>query len=140
MCFYISWMQLMFPKDHIFRLYYVLVAWGLSTHEFQEQNRKFITTCIIYIQLHTQKSINKHKIKSHQAQKSRHLMLLVSNYTYKFKQEMCLLETPCPLLRRFEAKSLTLKDDLDLSPLKMCRSMRYTCMPSMKLLSSILQK
>jgi hypothetical protein len=130
----------MFPKDHIFRLYYVLVAWGLSTHEFQEQNRKFITTCIIYIQLHTQKSINKHKIKSHQAQKSRNLMLLVSNYTYKFKQEMCLLETPCPLLRRFEAKSLTLKDDLDLSPLKMCRSMRYTCMPSMKLLSSILQK
>ena len=37
---------------------------------------------------------------------------------------------------------LTLKDDLDLdlSPLKMCSSMRYTCMPNMKLLSSILQK
>ncbi len=29
---------------------------------------------------------------------------------------------------------LTLKDDLDLSPLKMCSSMRYTCMPNMKLL------
>ena len=35
---------------------------------------------------------------------------------------------------------LTLKDDLDLSPLKMCRAMRYTCMPNIKLLSSILQK
>ena len=35
---------------------------------------------------------------------------------------------------------LTLKDDLDLSPLKMCSSMRYTCMPNIKLLSSILQK
>jgi len=36
---------------------------------------------------------------------------------------------------------LTLKDDfdLDLSPLKMCSSMRYTCMPNIKLLSSILQ-
>jgi hypothetical protein len=32
---------------------------------------------------------------------------------------------------------LTLKDDLDLSPLKMCSFMRYTCMPNMKLLSSI---
>ncbi len=35
---------------------------------------------------------------------------------------------------------LTLKDDLDLSPLKMCSSMRYTCIPNIKLLSSILQK
>ena len=37
---------------------------------------------------------------------------------------------------------LTLKDDLDLDlpPLKMCSSMRYTCMPNIKLLSSILQK
>ena len=36
---------------------------------------------------------------------------------------------------------LTLKDlDLDLLPLKMCSSMRYTCMPNIKLLSSILQK
>jgi hypothetical protein len=34
---------------------------------------------------------------------------------------------------------LTLKDDLDLSPLKMCDSMRYACMPNMELLSSILQ-
>jgi len=33
-----------------------------------------------------------------------------------------------------------LKDDLDLSPLKMCSSMRYTCMPNIKLLWSILQK
>ena len=36
--------------------------------------------------------------------------------------------------------TLTLKDDLDLSPLKMCSSMRCTCMPNIKLLSSILQK
>ena len=36
--------------------------------------------------------------------------------------------------------TLTLKDDLDLSPLKMCSSMRYTCMPNIKLLSSIMQK
>ncbi|KAH3871510.1 hypothetical protein DPMN_034713 [Dreissena polymorpha] len=36
--------------------------------------------------------------------------------------------------------ALTLKDDLDLSPLKMCSSIRYTCMPNIKLLSSILQK
>jgi hypothetical protein len=35
---------------------------------------------------------------------------------------------------------LTFKDDLDLSPLKMCSSMRYTCMPNIKLLRSILQK
>jgi len=35
---------------------------------------------------------------------------------------------------------LTLKDDLDLSPSKMCNSMRYTCMPNIKLLSSILKK
>ena len=35
---------------------------------------------------------------------------------------------------------LPLKDDLDLSPLKMCSSMRYICMPNIKLLSSILQK
>ena len=35
---------------------------------------------------------------------------------------------------------LTLKDDLDLTPLKMCRSMRYTCMPNTKLLCWILQK
>ena len=34
---------------------------------------------------------------------------------------------------------LTLKDDIDLSPLKMCSSMRYTCMPNIKLLSSIFQ-
>jgi len=36
----------------------------------------------------------------------------------------------------------TLKDDLDLnlSPLKICSSMRYTCMANIKLLSSILQK
>jgi len=80
---------------------------------------------------------------------------------------MCLSETQCPLLRRFEKKTiyhlagleiislwilllpldfvfwpLTLNDelDLDLSPLKMCSSMRYTCMPNMKLLPSILQK
>jgi len=53
---------------------------------------------------------------------------------------MCLSETQCPLLRRFFFKPLTLKDDLDLSPLKMCRSMRYTCMPNIKFLSSILQK
>ena len=37
---------------------------------------------------------------------------------------------------------LTLKDDLDLdpSPLKMCSSMRYTCISNIKLLASILQK
>ena len=35
---------------------------------------------------------------------------------------------------------LTLKDDLDLSALKMCSSMRYTCMANIKLLSSLLQK
>jgi hypothetical protein len=35
---------------------------------------------------------------------------------------------------------LTLKDDLDLSSLKMCSSMRYTCMPNIKLLSSIFKK
>jgi hypothetical protein len=34
---------------------------------------------------------------------------------------------------------LTLKDDLDLSPLKMCSSMRYACMPNIELLSLILQ-
>ena len=36
---------------------------------------------------------------------------------------------------------LTLKDDLDLdlSPLKLCSSMRYTCMPNIKLLSWILK-
>jgi hypothetical protein len=36
---------------------------------------------------------------------------------------------------------LTLKDDLylDLLPLKMCSSMRYTCMPNIKLLCSIFQ-
>jgi hypothetical protein len=52
---------------------------------------------------------------------------------------MCLSETLRPLLRRFEAISLTLKDDLDLTLLKMCSTMRYTCMPNIKLLSSILQ-
>ncbi len=37
---------------------------------------------------------------------------------------------------------LTLNDDIDHDhlPLKMCSSMRYTCMPNVKLLSSILQK
>ena len=35
---------------------------------------------------------------------------------------------------------LTLKDDLDLTPLKMCSSMRYTCMPNIELLCWILQK
>ena len=37
---------------------------------------------------------------------------------------------------------LTLKDNLDpdLSPVKMCNSMRYTCKPNMNFLSSILQK
>jgi len=35
---------------------------------------------------------------------------------------------------------LTLKDDLDLSPLKICSSMRYICMPNIKFLSSIMQK
>jgi len=34
---------------------------------------------------------------------------------------------------------LTLKDDLDISPLKMCISMRYACMPNIELLSLILQ-
>ncbi len=38
--------------------------------------------------------------------------------------------------------TLTLKDDFDhdLIPLKMCSSMRYTCMPNIKLLSLILHK
>jgi hypothetical protein len=35
---------------------------------------------------------------------------------------------------------LTLKDYHDLSPLNMCSFMRYTCMSNIKLLSSILQK
>jgi hypothetical protein len=35
--------------------------------------------------------------------------------------------------------TLTLKDDLDFLSLKMCSSMRYTRMPNIKLLSSILQ-
>ncbi len=35
---------------------------------------------------------------------------------------------------------LNSKCDLDLSPLKMCSSMRYTCMQNIRLLSSILQK
>ena len=43
---------------------------------------------------------------------------------------------------RFWPIYLTLKDDLDLylSQLKMCSSMRYTWMPNIKLISSILQK
>jgi hypothetical protein len=35
---------------------------------------------------------------------------------------------------------VAIKDDLDLSSLKMCSSMRYTCMPNIKLLSSIFKK
>ncbi|KAH3696879.1 hypothetical protein DPMN_084359 [Dreissena polymorpha] len=51
------------------------------------------------------------------------------------KQEMCLSETQCLLLRRFEAIYLTLKEDLDFSPLKIGSFMRFTCMPNIKLLS-----
>jgi len=60
------------------------------------------------------------------------------------KQDICLSETQCPLMRRFKIIFIfwpgRMTGHLDLSPLKMCCSMRYTCMPNMKLLSSILQK
>ncbi len=61
----------------------------------------------------------------------------LKNTVQILKQEMCLWNTMSPYIG-----PLTLKDDLDLdlSPLKMCSSIRYTCMPNIKLLSSILQK
>jgi len=33
-----------------------------------------------------------------------------------------------------------LKDDLDLSPLKMCSSMRYTCMPNIFNIAKVMTK
>jgi len=56
---------------------------------------------------------------------------------YMNQQEMCWPETQCPLLRRFEA--IYLSFDLEgwpwSSSLKMCSSIRNTCMPNIKLLS-----
>ena len=53
---------------------------------------------------------------------------------------MCLSDTHAPYCAVVFFLPLTLKDDLDLSPLKMCSSMRYTCMPNIKFLSWILHK
>ena len=57
---------------------------------------------------------------------------------------MCLWNTVCPPTECYFCViwPLTLKGDLDLgiSPVKMCSSMRYICMPNMNPLSVVVQK